>query len=108
MYIQLNAIMSLAMTSLKANKQAKRSKVVNLRVEANKRNLIDTAASLSGKTRTEFILDAAYKAAEEALLDRRLFILSDEEWEAFNNALDAPPKENEKLAKLLKAKTPWS
>ncbi|MFE1748572.1 DUF1778 domain-containing protein [Coleofasciculus sp. H7-2] len=85
----------------------KRSEVVNMRVEPNQLDLIDSAASLSGKTRSAFMLDAAYRAAEEALLDRRLFCLSDEQWKAFNQALDTSPTKNEKLIELLQAPTPW-
>ncbi len=53
------------------------------------------------------MLDAAYRAAEEALLARRLFRLSDEQWEAFNKALDTSPTKNEKLIELLQAQTAW-
>lgn len=86
---------------------AKKSDVVNIRVEQNQRELIDAAASLHGKSRSAFILDAATTAAQEALLDRRVFVLNDEQWDAFTSALDAPAKRNEKLAKLLATKSPW-
>lgn len=85
----------------------KKSEVVNIRVEQNQRDLIDAAASLCGKTRSAFILDAATNAAQEALLERRVFVLNEEQWNAFNAALDAPAKRNEKLAKLLATKSPW-
>lgn len=85
----------------------KRSEVVNMRVEPNQLDLIDSAASLCGKTRSAFILEAAYRAAEEALLDWRLFCLNDEQWKAFNEALDASPTKNEKLIELLQAQAPW-
>lgn len=86
---------------------AKKSEVVNIRVEQNQRDLIDAAASLCGKTRSAFILEAATSAASEALLERRVFVLNEEQWDAFNAALDAPAKKNEKLAKLLATKSPW-
>ena len=53
------------------------------------------------------MLDAAYRAAEEALLDWRLFRLNDDQWKAFNQALDMPPEKNEKLHQLLQVKCPW-
>ena len=53
------------------------------------------------------MLDAAYRAAQEAMLDRRLFCLSDEQWEAFNKALDTPPTKNETLTQLLTTQAPW-
>jgi len=85
----------------------KRSAVVNMRIEPNQLDLIDMAASLCGKTRSAFMLDAAYQAAQEAMLARRLFCLSDEQWEAFNKALDTPPTKNETLTQLLQTQAPW-
>jgi uncharacterized protein (DUF1778 family) len=95
------------MAGLDRAEKNKRSEVVNMRVEPNQLDLIDTAASLCGKTRSAFMLEAAHRAAEEALLDRRLFRLSEKQWEAFNQALDSPPAKNEKLIQLLQAQTPW-
>lgn len=95
------------MAVLNKKTKAKRSELVNMRIEPNQLDLIDTAASLSGKSRTAFILDAAHQAAQQALLEQRLFVLNDEQWEAFNKALDAPPTKNEKLRQLLQAKAPW-
>lgn len=80
---------------------AKKSEVVNIKVEQNQRDLIDAAASLCGKSRSAFMLDAATSAAKEALLERRVFVLNDEQWEAFNLILDRPAKENPRLKKLL-------
>ncbi|MBT3627761.1 MAG: DUF1778 domain-containing protein, partial [Rhodospirillaceae bacterium] len=50
---------------------------INLRASAEQKALIDRAASHLGKTRTEFMLDSAREAAENALLDQRLFLLND-------------------------------
>ena len=52
--------------------QARTSKreTLNLRIKPAERGLIDRAAQSLGKTRTDFVLDAARRAAEEALLDR--------------------------------------
>jgi uncharacterized protein (DUF1778 family) len=38
---------------------------IKLRVASQQRDLIDRAARAMGKTRTEFMLEAAYRAAEE-------------------------------------------
>ena len=45
---------------------------LNLRILPNLRDLIDRGAEAQGKNRTDFILEAAKRAAEEALLDRTL------------------------------------
>jgi uncharacterized protein (DUF1778 family) len=94
---------------MKVTKQAKskRSEVINIRIETTQRDFIDVAASVSGKTRSAFMLDAAYQKAEETLLDRRLFYLDEAQWEAFNQALDADPSDNEPLSRLLNHRSPW-
>jgi uncharacterized protein (DUF1778 family) len=85
-----------------------RSATVNIRIEPRQRDLIDRAAAALGKSRSAFMLDAAARSAEELLLDRKLFTLDADQWEAFNQALDAPPADNPELNKLMRAnKSPW-
>ena len=71
--------------------------------------MIDRAAKATGKTRTDFILDSAARAAEDALLDRRMFCLDEADYQAFVAALDAPPQPEAvaKLRKLLAEPAPW-
>ena len=57
---------------------APRRDTLNLRIKPEERGLIDRAATLTGKTRTDFVLEAARHAAEEALLDRTVFAVSPE------------------------------
>ena len=82
-----------------------RSSAINIRIAPEKRDLIDFAASLSGKTRSEFILDSATREAENTILDQRLFVLTDDEMRRFEDALDAPVTDNPALTALL-ARTP--
>lgn len=86
---------------------SKRSDHINIRTTPAMLGLIDRAAHVFGKTRTDFILDTVRKAAEEAVLDQRLFVLNDEQWQAFNAALDAPPNDNPALQALLARKPIW-
>ena len=53
------------------------------------------------------MLDSARRRAEDVLLDRKLFVLEDEAYEAFQALLDAAPKPSKKLKALLAGKTPW-
>ena len=62
----------------------------------------------SGKTRTDFILSAARRAAEEELLDRTIFVVSPSVFAKFLAMLDAPPKPNERLRRTMKATPSWS
>lgn len=80
---------------------------LNIRIKAADRGLIDRAAELTGKTRTDFILDATRRAAEEAILDRTLFVLDQEAYDKFVARLDEPPRKNERLRRLLQTPAPW-
>lgn len=80
---------------------------LNIRIKAADRGLIDHAAELTGKTRTDFILDATRRAAEEAILDRTLFVLSPDAYEQFIARLDEPPRPNERLRRALQTPAPW-
>jgi len=82
---------------------------INMRVDTKKRSLIDAAVELLGTDRTSFILDAACKRAEEVILDRQLFILSDEAFDRFEQALENNPmRSNKCLQKLMSTPDPWS
>ena len=86
---------------------SKRSDHINIRITPTMLGLIDRAAYVFGKTRTDFILDTVRKAAEDAVLDQRLFILDEDQWQTFNAALDAPPQPNAALDALLARKPVW-
>ncbi len=78
---------------------------INIRALDAQRNLIDKAAAAVNKSRSDFMLDAACREAENVLLDQRLFFLNDEELEAFENALKVPV--SEAIKTLLAIKAPW-
>src|SRR5271168_3121752 len=71
------------------------------------RDLIDRAAKTRGKNRTDFILDAARQAAEDALLDRTVFTVSPEAYAEFLARLDAPAQSNERLRRVMQTPAPW-
>ena len=80
---------------------------INLRMGTHTRQLIDDAAALLGKTRTEFMIDSARALAIDVLLDQRLFRLGSERYEAFVHALDNPPAPGPKLRALLRRVPAW-
>ncbi len=80
---------------------------LNVRIKPELRSLIDRAAQLLGKNRTDFVLDAARHAAEDALLDRTIFVLDPKAYGEFLARLDAPPRPNERLRRSLQARAPW-
>lgn len=84
-----------------------RDVTLNIRARRAQRDLIDEAAELLGTSRSDFMLQAACRSAEEVLLDKRVFSLSAEDFKRFEEMLDMPPSENPGLKKLLQVKTPW-
>ena len=80
---------------------------INLRIELQTRQLIDEAAAVLGKTRTEFMIDSARALAIDTLLDQRLFALNTEHYDAFIQALDNPPAPGPKLRALLRRTPAW-
>lgn len=87
---------------------APRRDTLNLRISSVERNLIDRAAASIGATRTDFILSAARRAAEDTLLDRAVLSVSPEAYAEFLARLDAPPLPNERLRKTMQAPAPWA
>ena len=92
------------------NKQP-RLGTINLRVSHAQRELIDRAAQVTGRNRSEFMLDAAAREAESVLLDRRYFSLTAEQFKRFTAMLDrpahGPTQRNEKLRRLMISRAPW-
>lgn len=84
-----------------------RRETLNIRIRPEERGLIDRAAQVRGKNRTDFILDAARRAAEEALLDRAIMSVSPEAYADFLARLDAPPQPNERLRRTMQTPPPW-
>ena len=80
---------------------------INLRIETDTRQLIDDAAAILGKTRTEFMIESARRQAIDVLLDQRLFVLDSERYDAFMRALDNPPAPGPKLRSLLRRVPTW-
>ncbi|MGD0799390.1 MAG: DUF1778 domain-containing protein [Acidobacteriaceae bacterium] len=80
---------------------------LNLRIKPEVRGLIDHAAELTGKTRTDFVLDAARQAAENALLDRTALRVSPKAYAKFLARLDAAPRPNARLRRSLQTPAPW-
>lgn len=80
---------------------------LNMRIKPATRNLIDRAAEMLGKTRTDFMLEASERRAEEVLLDRTIFTVSAEVYAEYLARLDAPAQINERLKRTMSTKAPW-
>ena len=80
---------------------------LNIRIKIEDQLLIDRAADICGKTRTDFILDVAKKEAENTLLDQTLLSVSKEAYQEFLDLLDNPPEPSAALKKTMQASAPW-
>ena len=80
---------------------------INLRAHAAQRELIDQAAQLLGKNRSDFMLEAACDKAQGVLLDQVFFRLDGDRFRQFARLLDAPPAHNPGLERLMTVKAPW-
>jgi uncharacterized protein (DUF1778 family) len=78
-----------------------------MRILPETRYLIGKAAELTGKTVTDFVLDAARNAAQNTLLDRTVISLNDKAYAAFIALLEASPQPNERLRKSLQTGVVW-
>lgn len=84
-----------------------REVTINIRAKQSQRSLIDQAAKIQGKSRSEFMLETAYQKAQEVILSYCFFGLDQDKFQKFVALLDAPPMQNEKLQALLTTKSPW-
>jgi uncharacterized protein (DUF1778 family) len=79
-----------------------KSERIDIRTTLRIKRTLQDAATASCKTVSEFLLDSALTRAAEVLADQRLFLLNDEQWDAFWDALDAPSPPMPRLEKLLR------
>jgi uncharacterized protein (DUF1778 family) len=85
-----------------------RSARVGLRSSPAQVEVLRRAADVAHKSLTDFILDSACLAAEQTLLDQRLFLVDNKSYEAFMAVLDRPVKANAGLKDLFARPTPWA
>ncbi len=80
---------------------------INIRAKARQRDLIDQAADRLGRSRSDFMLDAACREAENVLLDQAFFTVDEGTFAKFQVLLDHALPPTDKLCRLLKTKAPW-
>jgi uncharacterized protein (DUF1778 family) len=94
-------------TANKGTTSSTRDVTINIRAQQSQRDLIDQAAAIQGKSRSDFMLGSAYQEAQDVLLDRVFFTLDQQKFQQFVTLLDAPPAPSEQLRNLLATKAPW-
>lgn len=69
--------------------------------------LIDRAASLRGRSRTDFVREAAVRAAEDVLMETGLVRMSQEGFAEFMAVLSAPAAPVPAMVEVLRRPAPW-
>lgn len=69
--------------------------------------IIDRAAALRGRSRTDFVRDAAVRAAEEVLMETLPIRMSAAGFKAFMVALSRPATAVPEMVELFKRTAPW-
>jgi uncharacterized protein (DUF1778 family) len=85
----------------------KRQHPLSMRLPASDIAIIDRAADSRGLSRTEFVREAAVRAAEEVVMETALVRMSHKGFNAFMAAIAAPAAAVPEMVALLKRKAPW-
>jgi len=81
---------------------------INIRAKTRQRDLIDQAAYHQGRSRSEFMLEAACRQAENVLLDQTYFAAGKDAFEAMQALLNDPPVPSARLRRTMNAPAPWT
>ena len=90
-----------------ASPSTARSARLGLRATHEQEAVLRRAAEVAHKSLTDFILDSACLAAEQTLLDQRLFMVSGSQYQALMDLLEQPEQANDGLRDLFSRKAPW-
>jgi len=84
-----------------------RSARFGVRATLEQETILRRAAEVAHKSLTDFILDSACQAAEQTLLDQRLFMVTGSQYQALIELLDRPAEESTGLRDLFSHTAPW-
>lgn len=69
--------------------------------------MLRRVAEVADKSLTDFVLESACQAAEQTLLDQRLFLVSGDQYQTMLELLDRPAQDNRGLRDLFSRPEPW-
>jgi len=81
---------------------------LGLRATPEQKAMLRRAAEVSNKSVADFILDRAYRAAEQTLLDQRRFRVTGRQRQAMLSLLERPARDNPGLKDLFTRRAPWA
>jgi uncharacterized protein (DUF1778 family) len=94
-------------TSTKDRPRMQRSARLGLRATPEQERVLRRAADAAHKSLTDFILESACQAAEQTLIDQRLFVVSGEQGQTLLELLERPAEDNAGLRDLFSRPEPW-
>jgi uncharacterized protein (DUF1778 family) len=78
---------------------------LHLRLDPDQKAVLEAASEAAGTSVSSFVLAAATDAAAGVLADRRVFVLDEEAWQTFDEALRRPAGDVSGLRELLASRT---
>lgn len=91
----------------RSTSRVERDATIHIRAPKKTKELIESAASVLGKSLSEFTLESVRQHATDVLLDQRLFVVDSDRYATFMQALDNPPTAGPKLKALMKRRPLW-
>lgn len=73
-------------------KRVRKDHRIDLRATAEQKSMIEQAARMKGISLTSFIMGAACDSAQQVMRDQHNFVVSDEQWKAYFEAMPPPPE----------------
>jgi len=92
---------SLSLETVMSTLNLTKTERIDVRASSSVKALLQEAARACHKNVSEFLLDVGVVAANQTLADRRRFVLDEAQWQAFEQALDAPVQTKPRLKQLL-------
>ncbi len=80
---------------------------ISMRLPDDDVAVIDRAAGLTGRSRTDFMREAAVKAAEAVILDETLLRMGPEAFDHFAASVSAPPAPVKEMVDVFAREAPW-
>ena len=79
----------------------KKDERIELRATSEQKRMLQEAAEVAHTDLSQFVMQVSLTEAEIILSSRTRFVLSDEQWNRFMEALDAPPSMPPALQRLM-------
>ncbi|MBT0721664.1 DUF1778 domain-containing protein [Tatumella sp. TA1] len=70
---------------------------IDIRLNENEKSLIEEAAAFTNQTVSQFVLSSAARQASEVIEQHHRVVLDQENWNMVMNAIENPPKPNDRL-----------